>query len=289
MLPLKTEARDFYLIAALRANAAITSLALLLIFSFIAWESISALSSSGLGLLLDKAWYPLEGQFTIWPMLAATLISSVGALFIALPFGLFVAVFALFYAPSFFRSPFVRIVELYASLPSVIFGFWGLLHIVPLINNWHPPGQSLLAGILILALMIFPILALNLMAGLREQSSRYEYLSASLGLRHSTFLWSVLIPANYRIICSSSILALGRALGETMAVLMVCGNIVRMPSSIFDPVRTLTANIALEMSYAMEIHRSALFATGLVLLCLVSLLVYAAQYLQNKWDMADSK
>ncbi len=281
MLPLNSETKDQYLTVALRANALITGISLLLIFAFMARESASILVNDGSGLFQDDSWYPTEGKFNLWPMLTATLLSSLGAIVLAFPLGLFAAIFFVFYCPRFLKIPFIRTIELYASLPSVLFGFWGLMHIVPIVNSWHPPGQSLLAGILILTLMIFPILALNIITGLESSSKRFKKLSESLSLSKSTYIWSILLPNNLTVMGSSTVLALGRAIGETMAVLMVCGNIARIPSSALDPVRTLTANIALEMSYAMDNHRSALFVTGLLLLLLVSLLVFARDLLKG--------
>lgn len=282
MSQISGETKDQYLTLALRINALLTAISLLLIFTFITKESLTVITSDSGGLIFDDAWYPSEGQFNLVPMLSATFLSSIGALLLALPLGILAAIFAIFYAPPFLKSPFRRMVELYASLPSVIFGFWGLTQLVPLVNSYHPPGQSLLAGILVLALMIFPILTLNLMSGLELATLKLERPVHALGIRTSTFIWSILLPQNRAVLFSASILALGRAIGETMAVLMVCGNIPRIPESVFAPVRTLTANIALEMGYAMEGHRSALFATGLVLLLLVAILVLLSQHLWSE-------
>ncbi len=278
MYPLTKKNKDFILDSILTINGLFSAMAVGLIFIFVTRESLLAIQVKGWSFFLDQSWYPLEGQFNVLPMVVGTILVSLGALVLAAPFGLFSALFIVFYSHESIAWPFRRVVELYSGLPSVIFGFWGLMKVVPLLNEISPPGQSLLAGILILALMIFPIITLNLMASFKLASKKYYRISLSLGMRKSTYIWSILLPSLKQQIAGALILALGRAMGETMAVLMVCGNIVKMPTSIFDPVRTLTANIALEMAYAMREHRSALFFTGLILFLLIFLLISIADF-----------
>ncbi|EQC47621.1 ABC transporter, permease protein [Bacteriovorax sp. Seq25_V] len=216
----------------------------------------------------ENSWFPSEGQFNLVPIIVASVLLSLGAIVIALPLGLFTALFTQFYLGQTSRIAFRKIIELYTGIPSVIFGFWGLVKLVPLINEYRPPGQSMLAGILVLSLMIFPIISLNLISAIEMSSKKVLNVSDALGLSRETYIWKILFPNIKGHFLSSSLIALGRALGETMAVLMVCGNIVQIPGSIFDPIRSLTANIALEMAYATGAHRSALFLSGLVLFLL---------------------
>ena len=150
---------------------------------------------------------------------------------------------------------------------------------VPLIGQFEPPGASLLAGILILTLMIVPTVALLSDAALDALPRSYAQGAAALGLGPWATATRVLLPAARGGVATGVMLAAARALGETMAVLMVCGNVVRVPDSVFDPVRTLTANIALEMAYAADDHRAALFVSGLLLTVLVSVLVLLAHRL----------
>ena len=161
--------------------------------------------------------------------------------------------------------------ELLAGIPSVVYGLWGLVVLVPIIQGWQPPGASVLAGILVLALMIVPTVALFADAALRQVPMHLISAAAALGMRRWTITTKVMLPAARHGIGAGVMLAFGRALGETLAMVMVCGNIVQVPASLFDPVRTLTANIALEMAYAQGAQRSALFASGLALLALVIL------------------
>jgi phosphate transport system permease protein len=171
------------------------------------------------------------------------------------------------------------LVELLAGIPSVVYGFWGLTTLVPLINQLHPPGASLLAGILILALMILPTIALTTHAALLTVPGEYLRGAAALGMSRWGMIRGVALSTAKTGIVAGIMLAAGRAIGETMAVLMVAGNVVQHATSVFDPVRTLTANIALEMAYAMNDHRAALFVSGLTLMLLVITLSGVAGWL----------
>jgi len=221
------------------------------------------------------------------PMLVGSLLLTLGSVTMALPLGLFSALFANFYCPTQFKVFYRRAIELYTGIPSVIFGFWGLMKLVPIINQLHPPGQSLLAGILVLSLMIFPIITLSLISSFEMASKSYFKVSESLGLKKSTYIWFILLPSLRGQLLGATILATGRAIGETMAVLMICGNIVKIPTSVFEPIRTLTANIALEMAYAMGAHRSALFLSGLVLLTMIAVLLLLSDALKKKFAWND--
>lgn len=254
---------------------------------FLAREALPVLRSAGpQRFLTDPSWHPTQGRFGLAPMLWGTALATAGALLLATPLGLLSAIFCRFYAPPRLATAFRRMIELLAGIPSVVFGLWGLVVLVPLINRLHPPGASLLAAILILALMVLPTLALTAEAGLRAVPAEHLQAAAALGLSRWTTVSQVAMPAARSALVTAVILATGRALGETMAVLMVCGNVVQVPRGLFDPVRTLTANIALEMAYAMGDHRSALFVSGLVLALAVGVFVLAAEVLGRRADHA---
>lgn len=245
-----------------------------LVVAFLSRESWPLLRDIGLGrFLTDEGWHPTEQSYGLLPMLTATLAASFGALLLAAPLGLASALFCRFYAPPALARAYRRMVGLLAGIPSVVFGFWGLTVLVPLIARWEPPGASLLAAILILALMVLPTVALTSEAALGAVPASWLHGAAALGLSRRGMLLGVAIPAARRGILAGILLAAARAIGETMAVLMVAGNVVQTPSSLFDPVRTLTANIALEMAYATGDHRASLFVSGLLLSSLVLLLV----------------
>jgi phosphate transport system permease protein len=254
-------------------SAFISAGILLLIVLFMLRESWPVLQRVGIMRFVgDASWHPLEGMFNLAPMLAATTAVSLGAICLAGPLGVTSAVFARFYASPPVAGIFRRMVALLAGIPSVVFGLWGLTVLVPRIAMWQPPGASLLAGILILALMVLPTVALAADAALAAVPDAYRRGTAALGFTQSGTILKVLIPAARKGIVGGILLAVARALGETMAVLMVAGNVVQMPSGLFEPVRVLTANIALEMAYATGDHRAALFVSGLVLMALVTIL-----------------
>lgn len=277
---------DRMLAMGLRAGAALAGLLVALIFVFMLKESALSLREIGVWRFAsDAGWHPTAdasaGRFNLLPMLVGTLLTTAGAILIAAPLGLLSALFCRFYAPPVLGSLYRRLIELLAGIPSVIYGFWGLVVLVPLIGAWQPPGASLLAGMLILAVMILPTVALFADAALGAVPADHLRAAAALGLTRGAIITGVLLPAARPGIGTGLLLAVGRAAGETMAVLMVCGNVVQIPAQLTEPVRTLTANIALEMAYALSDHREALYVTGLLLLLLVTLLVGASARLQR--------
>ncbi len=249
---------------------------------FLLRESLPALREIGLArFFTDPAWSPTEGSFGMAPMLAGTGLAAGGAVVLAAPLGVLSAVFRCFYAPAWLGRLYLRMIEVMAGVPSVVWGFWGLVVLVPIIGGLHPPGPSLLAAALILALMILPTIALAADASLRVVPREALLAAAALGCRRWTVVRRVALPAAAGGVGAGVLLGVGRAIGETMAVLMVAGNVVRVPGSVFDPVRTLTANIALEMAYALDAHRAALFVSGLLLTALVVVLVALAEQLRT--------
>ncbi|GJL74702.1 MAG: phosphate ABC transporter permease subunit PstC [Nitrosomonas sp.] len=256
---------------------------MLLILAFLLFESWPVLMQPSLTRFVTSAsWHPLEGAYNLMPMLAGTLLASMGALLLAVPLGMASALFIVFYAPPYLATLYKRLIELLAGIPSVVFGFWGLTTLVPLINQWHPPGASLLAGMLVLTLMVLPLIALTAYTALAAVPDELFRNAAALGLSRWGMIRGVALPAASAGITAGIILAAARALGETMAVLMVAGNVVQYPETVFDPIRTLAANIALEMAYAMGDHRAVLFVSGLLLLLLVMVLSSIAGFLEKQ-------
>jgi phosphate transport system permease protein len=229
----------------------------------------------------DPSWYPSQGLYNLTPMLWGTLFAMAGSVLVATPLGILSAVFCHYYAPPAIARPYRRLIELLAGIPSVVYGFWGLVVLVPLIGAIHPPGPSLLAGIVILTIMILPTITLMADASLANVPQQYVRGAAALGLPRWATIRGVVFPAAKSGLFTGVILETGRAIGETMAILMVCGNVVQTPHSLFDPIRTLTANIALEMAYALGDHRAALFVSGLVLMGMIAVLVAAADWISH--------
>lgn len=264
---------DRWLAPTLGLLAAGAALILLLVLTFLVREAWPVLSGGGwLRFFNDGSWYPLEGLFGLAPMLWATLAAALGAILLAAPIGLAGAIFTQFFAPPQVAKLYRIMLALLAGIPSVVYGLWGLTVLVPLIARWQPPGASLLAAILILALMIVPTVALTSLAALKAVPRSLLHGAAALGLTRKGTVLGVAVPAARIGILSGILLAIARALGETMAVLMVAGNVVQNPTGLFEPVRVLTANIALEMAYATDDHRAGLFASGLLLTLLVLVL-----------------
>ncbi len=273
---------DRILAALLRICALISATIVILILLFLISESWPVLRHVPLSRFIsDVSWHPAQSLYNISPMLSATLLSSFGAVLLATPLGIASALFSHYYAPAAFAAWHRRIIALLAGIPSVVYGFWGLTTLAPLIGRLHPPGVSLLTGILVLTLMILPTVALTVDAALSGVPSAYLRGAAALGLTRWSMISGVVLPAARSGIASGIMLAAGRAIGETMAILMVAGNVVQYPDSLFAPVRTLTANIALEMAYAMGDHRAALFVSGLALLAMVLLLVSIAEFFKQ--------
>lgn len=273
---------DRLLLWLLRGIAAIAGMIVALILVFLVLEALPALSHIGITrFFTDPSWHPAEGFYNLTPMLWGTLFAMLGAVLLATPLGILSAVFCHYYAPTTVARLYRRLIELLAGIPSVVYGFWGLVVLVPLIGELQPPGASLLAGILILTVMILPTIALMADASFANIPQQYLRGAAALGLPRWGTIRGVVFPAAKSGLFTGVILETGRAIGETMAILMVCGNVVQVPGNLFDPIRTLTANIALEMAYALGDHRAALFVSGLVLMAMIVALVSAVEWISR--------
>ena len=218
-------------------------------------------------------WYPSEKSFGLLPMIVGSLMVTLGALVIGVPLGLSCAVFLTEFSSKRLRRIIKPVIELLAGVPSVVYGFMGLVLLVPFIRRtFGGPGLSVLAGAVILGIMILPTITSITIDSLLAVPSAYREGSIALGATRWQTTKMVLIPAARSGIVASIILGMGRAVGETMAVIMVAGNAVAVPGSLLAPVRTLTSNIALEMGYASGEHRQALFATGVILFVIIRVL-----------------
>ncbi len=268
---------------ALGLLGALSSLIILIILGFLWKEAWPVLSSGGWqNFFFDKGWYPVEGQFGILPMVLATLAATLGAIAIAAPLGVACAIFQEYYAKLWVGRCFRALMALLAGIPSVVYGLWGLTVLVPIIAMWQPPGASLLAAMIILAIMILPTVALTSASALSAIPKTWLHGADALGLSKMGKILGVAVPGARSGIISGVLLAVARAMGETMAVLMVAGNVVQIPGSLFDSIRVLTANIALEMGYAVDNHRAGLFASGLLLTLLVLGLAWLASRFEHK-------
>jgi len=223
--------------------------------------------------LLGERWVPSQGSYGILPMIVSSFWVTFGALALGIPLGLACTIFLCEWTPASVATVLRPAIHLLAAIPSVIYGFWGLVVLVPLVRNYlGGPGMSILSGSLILGFMILPTIISISEDSLKALPPTFKQGALALGATHWQTIWRVLIPAARSGIVASIILGMGRALGETMALIMILGNAVKMPSSFLDSARTLTTNIGIEMGYASGDHRQALFATGIVLFLIIMIL-----------------
>lgn len=265
------------------AAASVAAVALITIFIFS--SGCSVLGSYGpLNFIFGTDWSPTDGEYGIFPLIAGTLEVTAGALIFGVPAGVGCAVFLAEMAKDRWARLLKSAIELLAGIPSVVYGFFGLAIIVPAIRDWllplvqkidpHVPasGFSVLAGAFVLGFMILPTIVSMSENAIRAVPPEFREASLALGADRRETIAKVLVPAAKSGIFSSVILAMGRAVGETMAVLLITGNVPKVPASPLDPAATLTGTIAMEMSYAGPEHQSALFAIGIVLFILIVIL-----------------
>ena len=264
------------------ALSSISTLALITVFIFVQGAPIIA-EVGFLKFIFGMKWAPSQGEFGIFPMIIGSVAVTIGAAILGIPIGICCSIFLAEFAPAAFRNIFRPAIQMLAGIPSVVYGFWGLIFIVPLIRDYlGGPGLSILAGSVILTIMILPTVISIAEVSILALPRQYKEGALALGLNHWQAIRSVLLPAAKSGIVAAVILGIGRAIGETMAVIMVLGNAVAVPRSILDPVRTLTTNIGIEMGYATGDHRQALFATGIILFIVIMLLNAGAQMITRK-------
>jgi len=254
------------------ALSAVSVLAIITIFIF--EQGLPIMFKYGLKhFLLGQDWYPSEKSFGLLPMIIGSLMVTFGALIIGVPLGLASAIFLTEFSSRRVARFLKPVIELLAGIPSVVYGFIGLMFLVPFIREkFGGPGLSVLAASVILGIMILPTVISITIDSSRAVPDSYREGSIALGATKWQTVKMVVLPAARSGIIAGIILGMGRAIGETMAVIMVAGNAADIPGSLLAPVRTLTSNIALEMAYASGQHREALFATGVILFVIIMIL-----------------
>lgn len=274
----KSTERLFLLIAL----SALSVLALITVFIFI--KGVPIIAKVGIiDFVFGMKWAPSQGYFGIFPMIVGSVSVTIGAAILGVPVAICCSIFLAEFAPVKLRNIFRPAIQLLAGIPSVVYGFWGMIFIVPWVrNHLGGPGLSILSGSIILGIMILPTIISITEVSLLALPRHYKDGALALGLTHWQTIRSLLLPAAKSGIVAAIILGLGRAIGETMAVIMVLGNAVALPESILDPVRTLTTNIGIEMGYASGEHQQALFATGIVLFVIIMIMNATAQYITRK-------
>lgn len=251
--------------------ACVSILAVALICIFLFANGVPAMAKIGFGkFLLGRTWQAGNGLFGIFPMIIGSIYVTAGAIIVGVPIGILAAVFLARFCP----KPLYRImkpgVELLAGIPSVVYGFFGLMIIVPWVRDTFRPyyggnGLSLFSAALLLGIMILPTIISISESAIRSVPDKYYQGALALGATHERSVFRTVVPAAKSGIMAGVVLGIGRAFGETMAVIMIAGNQAWIPDNMFQGIRTLTANIVMEMGYAQDLHREALIATGVVL------------------------
>ena len=248
-------------------SACISIFAVALICIFLFTNGLPAMKEIGfIDFLSGKKWKPGMDTFGIYPMILGSIYVTAGAIIIGVPAGVLTAIFLTKFCPPRLCKIFKTIIDLMAGVPSVVYGFWGMVVLVPFVKNtFGGNGNCILTASILLGIMILPTIISVSEASLQAVPKTYYEGALALGATKEQSVFFVLLPAAKSGITAGIILGIGRAIGETMAVVMVAGNQARMPNGILRGIRTLTANIVIEMGYAADLHRDALIATGVVL------------------------
>lgn len=277
------------------ACTSVLAVALICVFLFI--NGVPAMKEIGfVKFLTGTVWRPNNDIYGIFPMIMGSIYVTAGAILIGVPIGILTSVFMAKYCPKQIYPVLKGATELLAGIPSVIYGFFGLVVMVPAIREFGKTlrqagilhkggdGNSILTASLLLGMMILPTIIGVTESNIRAVPSQYYEGSLALGATHEQSIFKVVLPAAKSGVIAGVVLGIGRAIGETMAVIMIAGNQARLPESIFEGVRTMTANIVLEMGYASGLHREALIATGVVLFVFILIINFSVALLNRRGE-----
>ena len=276
------------------ACASVLAVALICIFLFA--NGVPAMKEIGfVKFITGEMWKPNNKIFGILPMIVGSIYVTAGAILIGVPIGILTSVFMAMYCPKRIYKPLKAATELLAGIPSVVYGFFGLVVLVPAMRDSvkcctcvpgavsiRGNGNSMLTASVLLGMMILPTIIGTTEAAIRAVPTHYYEGSLALGATHERSIFRIVIPAAKSGVIAGIVLGIGRAIGETMAVIMVAGNQARMPVGILKGVRTLTANIVIEMGYATDLHREALIATGVVLFVFILIINFSVALLNRR-------
>ncbi|MGN1131381.1 MAG: phosphate ABC transporter permease subunit PstC [Ruminococcus sp.] len=247
--------------------ACISIIAVIIICLFIFANGVPAVSEIGFfDFIFGTHWKPSSGEYGIFPMIVASIYVTAGAIIIGVPIGLLTAVFLAKYCPKRMYKVIKPLINLLASIPSIVYGFFCLVVVVPIIQELtNTSGKGILTASILLGIMILPTIINTSESSIRAVPDMYYEGALALGATKERSIFKTVIPAAKSGIMSGIILGIGRAIGETMAVVMIAGNTPIMPKGITSSVRTLTSNIVMEMAYSSGLHQKALIATAMVL------------------------
>ena len=257
----ETAMRYVFLLAACVSIACVA-----LICVYLLGNGIPTIGEIGLDNFFGKVWRPGQDLYGIFPFIIGSIYVTAGAIVVGVPIGLLTAIYLAYFCPKGVYRVLNPAVRLMAGIPSIIYGFFGLMVIVPLIQDLTgTSGKSWLTASLLLGIMILPTIIGTAEPAIRAVPRSYYEGALALGATHERRTFTAVVPAAKSGVMSGVILGIGRAIGETMAVIMIAGNQTRMPGGLLDGLRTMTSNIVLEMGYSTGLHRRALIATGVVL------------------------
>lgn len=265
-------------------SACVSILCVAMICVFLFANGIPAIGKIGvLNFLTGEKWKPGNNLFGILPMILGSIYVTAGAVIIGVPIGILTAVFMSKFCPKRVYKIVKPAIDLLAGIPSVVYGFFGMVVIVPVVSTlFGGSGKSMLTASILLGIMILPTIIGVSESAINAVPSSYYEGSLALGASHERSVFFATLPAAKSGILAGVILGVGRAIGETMAVVMIAGNQPRMPRGILRGVRTMTANIVLEMGYAADLHREALIATGVVLFVFILLINFCVALLNRR-------
>lgn len=282
--------KEYFMQGVFFLAACVSILAVATICYFLFEGGLPAILKIGpLKFLGGQVWRPNNDMYGIFPMIVGSLYVTAGALLFGVPIGILTSVFMAMYCPKVLYRPLKTAIELLAGIPSVVYGFFGLVVLVPAIRSIGRTlglggnGNSILTASLLLGMMILPTIIGVTESAIRAVPSYYYEGALALGATHERAVFRTVLPAAKSGVVAGVVLGVGRAIGETMAVIMVAGNQPRLPNGLLRGIRTLTANIVLEMGYATDLHREALIATGVVLFVFI-LLINVSVSLLNRRD-----
>lgn len=265
-------------------SACVSIIAVVLICVFLFVNGVPAMAEIGFfDFLLGETWKPSSDIYGIMPMILGSIYVTAGAIIVGVPLGLFTAAFMAYFCPPKLYKVLKPAVDLLAGIPSVVYGFFGLVVMVPLVRSTlGGRGTSMLTASLLLGIMILPTIISVSESSIRAVPRSYYEGSLALGATKERSVFFSVLPAAKSGVLAAVVLGIGRAIGETMAVIMVAGNQARMPGGLLEGVRTLTANIVMEMGYAQDLHREALIATAVVLFVFILIINLSLSLLRKR-------
>lgn len=266
-------------------SACLSILAVALICIFLLVNGLPAIKEIGVAEFLGgTVWKPMQNIFGIFPMIVGSIYVTAGAIIIGVPTGLLCAIFMARFCPAGLYRFIKPAVDLLAGIPSIVYGFFGLVLVVPVMQDICGVGKNIITASIILGIMILPTIISVSEASIRAVPQSYYEGSLALGATHERSVFAAVVPAAKSGITAGIILGVGRAIGEAMAVSMIAGNQPAMPKGLLSGVRTLTSNIVLEMGYAADLHREALIATAVVLFVFILIINLSFSMIKKAGD-----